>query len=311
MLAEGGSHNERRFGITGSGTLAGFGLLVSASRNDTDGVVRNNDYRNENVMLNITRRFGRQSLSLHGYFDSNEVGEPGPWGSDPKHIFTGIDTVSRDKNNFSDYGVHYEADLSPRVRQELFGSFFLDNSGFHSHFGFSFNKDLRGQAESRTIVSVSPHYTASFGVTAGREEVKNSFITDAGFSTFPLERNEVAVYPENRYELGGPPLPQRRHARRVFPHARHSRRRFFAALLPGSNISRANPKLSAAMWPSGTRVHASFGTGLRPPSGFELAFTNNPALKPERTRSLDAGVEQKFDNLLRWMPPTSTIATTT
>ena len=48
----------------------------------------------------------------------------------------------------------------------------------------------------------------------------------------------------------------------------------------------------------GTRLHASFGMGLRPPSGFELAFTNNPALKPERTRSVDAGVEQKFGNLL-------------
>ena len=63
--------------------------------------------------------------------------------------------VSRAKNNFSEYGAHYEADLSPRVRQELFGSFFLYNSGFVSQFGFSFNKDLRGQGEARTIVSVS------------------------------------------------------------------------------------------------------------------------------------------------------------
>ena len=47
-----------------------------------------------------------------------------------------------------------------------------------------------------------------------------------------------------------------------------------------------------------TRLHASFGMGLRPPSGFELAFTDNPALKPERTRSVDAGVEQQFGNLL-------------
>ena len=31
LLAEGGSHNERRFATTASGTLAGFGLLVSAS----------------------------------------------------------------------------------------------------------------------------------------------------------------------------------------------------------------------------------------------------------------------------------------
>ncbi len=141
LLAEGGSHNERRFGITGSGTVAGFGLLASASRFDTDGMVANDDYRNEDVLLNLSRVFRRQRVSLHGFFDSNEVGQPGPWGSDPKHTFPGIDTISRGKNNFSEYGAHYEADLGPRVRQEFFGSFFLYNNGFRSPYGFSFNKD--------------------------------------------------------------------------------------------------------------------------------------------------------------------------
>src|SRR5664279_1300721 len=53
LLAEGGSHNERRFGITGTGTIAGFGLLISASRYDTDGLVTNDDYRNEDVLFNL------------------------------------------------------------------------------------------------------------------------------------------------------------------------------------------------------------------------------------------------------------------
>ncbi|MCX6627350.1 MAG: TonB-dependent receptor [Candidatus Solibacter sp.] len=284
LLAEGGSHNERRFAITGTGSVAGFGLLVSASRYDSDGLVVNNDYRNESVLLNLTRRFGRQSLSMHGYFDSNEVGQPGAWGSDPQRTFSGIDTVSRAKNNFSEYGARYQADLSPRVRQELTGSFFLYNSGFQSTYGFSFGKDLRAQGEARTIVSLSRRDTASFGVTFGHEEVKNSFITDAGFATFPIERNEIAVYAENRYEVAGrlflsggvraeffrtPSIPTDGYSRPLFPE---------------SSISRVNPKLSAAY--------------VAPPSGFELAFTNNPALKPERTRSVDAGVEQKFGNLL-------------
>jgi outer membrane receptor protein involved in Fe transport len=300
LLAEGGSYDERRFGIGGSGVVAGFGIAASASRIDTNGLVVNNDYRNENAMLNVTRRFGRQRLSLHGDFDSNEVGEPGAWGSDPKHTFRGIDTVSREKIDFSDYLVHYEADLSSRVRQDLTGSFFLDNSGFRSRFGFSFNKDIRGQAEARTIVSVSPHYTAALGVTAGREEVKNSFITGATFEDFPLRRDDVAVYLENRFTIGGrlflnagvrgeflrtPAIPPDGFSRPFFPQ---------------SNISRANPKFAAAwLAATGTRLHSSFGTGLRPPSGFELAFTNNPELQPERTRSFDAGVEQKlFHNLL-------------
>jgi outer membrane cobalamin receptor len=298
ILAEGGSHNERRFAITGTGTVAGFGLLASASRYDNDGMVINDDYRNEDVLVNLTRRFGRQSLSMHGYFDSNEVGQPGAWGSDPKHTFTGIDTVSRAKNNFSEYGAHYEADLSPRVRQELSGSFFLYNSGFTSPWGFSFGKDLRGQGEARTIVSVSRHDTASFGVTGGHESVTNSFITDATYSTFPIERNEISVYAENRYEVAGRLFLSGGVRAEFFRTASIPTDGYSRPFFPQSNISRVNPKLSAAYVAGGTRLHASFGMGLRPPSGFDLAFTDNPALKPERTRSIDAGVERKLGNLL-------------
>jgi outer membrane receptor protein involved in Fe transport len=296
LLAEGGSYRERRFGITGTGTAAGFGILASASRFDTDGPVTNSDYRNENVLLNITRR----GLALHGGFDSNVVGQPGAWGSNPKGTFRGIDRISRARNNTSDYGARYGWNLGSRVRQEVSGSFFLNNNGYRSPFGFSFNKDLRGQGEARTIVSVAHHYTVAFGVSAMREEVKNSFITDEGFSTFPIKRNDAAVYLENRFEFRGrfflnagvrgewiriPSIPGDGFSRPVFP---------------SSNIGRANPKLAAAwMVASGTRLHSSFGMGIRPPTGFELAFTNNPGLRPERTRSVDAGIEQKlFQNLL-------------
>jgi outer membrane receptor protein involved in Fe transport len=42
------------------------------------------------------------------------------------------------------------------------------------------------------------------------------------------------------------------------------------------------------------RLHWSFGTGIRPPGGSDLAFTNNPDLKPERSISGDIGLERKF-----------------
>ncbi len=295
LLAEGGSYGERRFGVTASGMLAGFGVAASASRIDTNGPVINGDYRNEDLLLNITRRFRHQNLSLHGDFDSNGAGEPGPWGSDPAHTFTGIDTISRSSNNFGNYGAHWEADLSPRVRQEASGSFFLDNSGFQSPYGPSFNQDRRAQGDALTIVSVTTHYTAAFGVEAGREDVKNSFITDADFVTFPIERRDVAVYQENRFEIGG----------RLFLNAGARVEWIRTPAIPGdgfsrpdfpaSALARVNPKVAAAyMLDPSTRAHASFGTGMRPPSGFELAFTDNPRLAPERTRSFDAGIERRL-----------------
>jgi outer membrane receptor protein involved in Fe transport len=301
VLAEGGTYGEHRFGITGSGTWAGFGIVASGSRFDDNGPVENSDYHNQDLLLNVSKHFGRQRFSVHALFDSNDGGEPGPYGSDPKGIFTGIDTVSRSKNNFGEYGGHYEIDLSDRVRQELFGSFFLENSGYDSPDGFSFDKELRGQAETRTVVSVTRHYLVAMGFVAGREDVKNTYITDASFESFPIRRTDLAGYLENRFEFGGklflnagvraewiqtPSIPTDGYSRPFFP---------------ANTVSRANPKLSAAYVPAkNTRIHSSFGTGMRPPTGFELAYTDNPQLKPERMRSVDAGIEQTlFHDLLR------------
>ena len=64
-------------------------------------------------------------------------------------------------------------------------------------------------------------------------------------------------------------------------------------------MTRVNPKLAAGFAISSTtRAHASFGTGIRPPGGFDLAYTDNPALKPERTIGMDAGVEQQLGTRL-------------
>jgi outer membrane receptor protein involved in Fe transport len=294
VLAEGGSYHERRFGVSGGGQWLGFGVAASASRMDDDGPVVNSGYRNENLTLNVTRRFGRQSLSLHGDFDSNSVGEPGPWGSNPLGLFTGIDTVSRSKNNFSDYLFHYEGDLSGRVKQEVFGSFFLNNNGYASPYGFSSNKDLRGQGESRTVIAIARHYVAAVGVSEALEEVRNTFVTDAAFSTFPIRRNDTAFYLENRFEISG----------HVFLNAGVRGELIRTGAIPGDGylrpffptqtVAAVNPKIAAAYVQGATRLHTSFGTGIRPPGAFDLAYTDNPSLKPERTRSFDAGIERRL-----------------
>jgi outer membrane receptor protein involved in Fe transport len=302
VLAEGGTYQEHRFALGASGTLAGFGVAAFVSQLGDNGPVPNSDYRNDNVALHVTRSFGRQSLSFGGDYNANDVGDPGPYGSDPGHDFAGIDAVSRDKNDFSDYFLHHRIDFSPRFRQETFASFFLENSGYTSPYGFSFEKDLRGQFETRSIVSVAPWYTTAFGVSLTREEVKNTYISGDNFNPFSIRRDDTGIYWENRFTLGsrfffnagvrgeiiGTPF---------IPENVDDGRPSF----PASTVAKVNPKLAATYvlrrGGAGTlgsvRVHTSFGTGIRPPAGLELAFTNNPALKPERTASFDFGVEQR------------------
>jgi len=294
LLAEGGSHNERRFAIGSGGKIGGFGVAAFASRMDTGGPVTNSDYRNENLDLHLSRNFGRQNFAVHGNFNSNETGVPGPYGSDPLHQFSGIDRLSRNKNNFSDYGFHYQADVSQRVREELFGSFFLNNNFFKGDFS-SFNKDIRGQAETRTVVSVTREYTMAAGFVFSREEAKNTFLSDNNFQPFLLRRDQEGIYWENRFQLGQRLFLNVGARGEVFQTPRiASNLSFGRPEFRGQTISRVNPKIAVAYIVRSTRLHASFGTGIRPAAGLEIAFTNNPALKPERTTGFDVGVDRRF-----------------
>jgi outer membrane cobalamin receptor len=293
VIADGGSHGERRFAVSGSGTLAGFGIAASASRVDTDsdGNVANSGWRNENVLLHLNRNWARQSFSATGNFDSNEIGDPGPYGSDPAGLYSGVDTISRGKNNVSDYALHYQADLTSNVRGELFGGFFLGNNFYASPYGNSFNKDIRGQAEARAVISVARYWTMSTGFVWGREEIENTYVTTTSSTIYPLRRDEQGIYWENRLQFGRlyiqagvrgdifetPMLPN------------------YPSTLPPHTYGRVDPKLAVGYrLTSGTRLHASVGTGIRPPGGFDLAFTTNPDLKPERSTSVDAGISQSL-----------------
>src|SRR5262249_21986239 len=115
---------------------------------------------------------------------------------------------------------------------------------------------------------------------------------------FPIDRNEVAVYAEDRYEVAGHLFLSAGLRGEFFRTAAIPSDGFSRPAFPANNISRVNPKLSAAYVAGRTRFHSSFGMGVRPPSDYDLAFTDNPALKPERTRSFDAGIEQRFGSLL-------------
>ncbi|HUJ20430.1 MAG TPA: TonB-dependent receptor [Bryobacteraceae bacterium] len=295
-LAEGGSHDERRFALGGSGMLQDLGIGVFLSELDDNGPVSNSDYHDKNAFLTVTRNFGRQSMAADGSFNASEVGQPGPYGSDPEHLFTGIDLISRNRFNRSVYGGHYQIDVTPRVRQEVFAGLFWNNAYYISPYGDSYENDYRGQLEERTVVNFTPHYTAAFGYVFSREEVKNTFITDASANAFPLQRNQQGIYWENRFVFG----------RRLFVNAgareeiiRTSRIAADPGVarpeFPADTILKLNPKAAVAYaLREGTRLHASAGTGIRPPSGFELAFTNNPRLKPERTASGDVGIEQRL-----------------
>jgi len=266
FVAEGGTHEENRFGLSGSGPLGrDFGIAGSLSSLIQNGPVPNSDYRNQGGLLSLDWRHRTQDLFAFGAFNSNDAGQPGAFGYGP------VDTVSRSRDNTSTYGTHWQDVLSSNLRIDLFGGFYLNNSYFASPYGDSFNKDIRGYGEFRATYAVSASWSAAVGYSFAREEARNTFIDGL------WRRDEHGAYVENRVVLGK--LALNLGAREeVYP-----------------GIKRTSPKFSAAYTlGNARRLHASYGTGIRPPGGSELAFTNNPSLKPERVESYDVGLQQWF-----------------
>jgi outer membrane cobalamin receptor len=299
FLAEGGTHDENRFAVSGSFLTHGWGLAASGSSLITNGPVQNSDYRNDNFFLSGEHRFYTQSLYIFGNFSSNDVGEPGPYGSNPQGLFPGLDLISRSKNNTPTTGLHYQDDFTSNVRLDITAGFSLNNSFYISPFGDSFNKDIRPYGDARGTWRVFPFWTLAGGFAYAREEMKNTFVADANLNPFDLRRDNEGVYLDNHFSFFKNKLFINAGLREELYQTGFIQANFYASTpaIPAHDYSRLNPKISGVyLLPDNVRLHASYGTGIRPPGGSDLAFTNNPALKPERIESYDVGIEQRFLN---------------
>jgi len=299
IVAEGGTHAENRFALSGSFLTHGWGFAGSLSSLLANGPVLNSDYRNDNVFLSGEHRWYTQSLFIFGNFNSNNVGEPGPYGSNPVGLFPGLDLISRSKNNTPTGGLHYQNGFTDNVRLDVTAGFFLNNSFYISPYGDSFNKDIRPFGDARETWKVFSFWTLAGGFAFAREEMKNTFVAGADLNPFDLRRDNEGIYLDNHFSL---------FKNRLFLNAGLREELFQTGFIPSNtyaypatpniparDYSRLNPRISGVyMLQQGERLHASYGTGIRPPGGSDLAFTNNPALKPERIESYDVGIEQRF-----------------
>jgi outer membrane cobalamin receptor len=318
-LAEGGSFTTRRFATGASGLTRGLGWAYDLSRLDSGGVVRNDNYRNQTAFVSLGySRSPRRQATFHFFGNANDAGAPGPFGSDPDHLYDApifpsgptprqVGLLTRDKQNLFGYQGSYAEQLSPRFRQVVAASVASNDYYFRSPppFGDSFSNNLREVLNARSEVTVSDRDVLVAGLEYNREQVRNTFIAGPSNAPFLLPRTSLAWFAENRWNPGsrwfvttGMRVDDIRTGR--LPPDEFGLR----PLLPASSTVKVNPRLSTAYLAHQagtggglglTRLHASFGTGIRAPNGFELAFdNNNPNLKPEKSVSFDAGVEQRF-----------------
>jgi len=309
-VVEGGTYGTSKVSVDTAGSVGDLDWGTAFEQLETNGqngkttasgsVVSNDDYLRRDISLKgHWQRSPGTAIHATVRIGTNERGSPGPWGNDPGGTYHGIDTVSRGNNDNRLFSTSVEHQFSPNLDQHVSVSHTHTDSLFVGPYGESISENNRLSLQARTNAVLGSGIVATGGFELQQEDASSSYITDSLFSEVPVERRMIGFFGELRLD----PNPQL--SVTVGVRGDHIQRN----ALPGDAIGRppfvdetevaTSPKISIGWYPrppgktpDWTRVRVSVGTGLRPPSAFEIAFTDNPALKSERTRSVDFGVEQ-------------------
>ena len=309
---EGGSFGTLRLTGASSGDVGNWQWGVAAERLASDGLngeqsngrltIANDDYERHMAAAGGGWRTAHgASVSGDVKFLSDQRGFPGPFGSDPIGAFSGIDDVSRGTNERWLASLSAATSHHRRVSGLVQATHGRLESTFEAPFGSSESYWRRSTVRLQSNVLMHGVYS-SFGAEVQRERAGSTFITAEGSRQVPVERTLAGFFGEGRLT----PIPPIfiTAGVRVERITRHSLPGDPNAFAPRPDFERdtvvsVNPKLSASWFVRSvngtqTKLRVSAGTGIRPPDAFDIAFTDNPGLKPERSRSFDFGIDQTF-----------------
>jgi vitamin B12 transporter len=274
-FAEGGNFSTGRGGAELSGLLNRFDYSAGVSDLETQGQGPNDAFRDRTLSGNFGWRFtdtARVSLALRD--NDSTAGTPGQTLLAPPNL---TDYVSL--HNFS-ANLHVEFTTGSHWRHELNGGESYDRQFSFDPFFTSFLQYNRA-----TFVGQSTYQFKGLAFTAGYEyEVENGFI---GFS---VRRNNQAGFLDARWQ------PIARLTLNAGARAEDNAN-FGTRVVPRVGAAYALRIAQGAF--GDTRLHASYGQGIVEPRfdqsfSTDPCFTGNPTLRPEQSRTVHAGFEQKL-----------------
>ena len=317
-MTEGGSYGTFRGGASVTGSRGAFGWGGGFDGLTTNGDTReranlggqrvaNDDYTRNQVSGSFTwnARPGR-TVRIDARTSHDERGVPGAYGSDPIGVYSGLDLVSRSFNTTRELGASGTLKNGGTLRHHWqftiadFNNRFRSPSFIDPTVTSDSNTDARrvtARYQADTAIRTVP---LSAGAEYLSEREDNTFITGQAFQPIPVERRLAGFFVEGRPTMGD-------HASLNIGIRAERIERVALEGDPGTRpdfsndvVWSVNPKVSAAwmLRPSDgtdgawTKLRFGAGTGIKPPTAFEIAFTDNPDLKPERNRSWDIGVQQ-------------------
>ncbi len=318
---EGGSRGMRRASGATTGEVNGLRWQAGANYFEDAGFtgpstslgasnVSNDDAKESQVTGSLGWRHASSGTDIQGsalYVDTDR-GSPGPYGSDPAKRYGGVDTVSRGKTERIGGGFRWVQPwfgAGSRVRQRVEFDVADYDLHFKSKFGTSEGNTHRAHARVQTDVAANAAIGFSGGFEWLGERGGSTFITAGTRGEIPVKRGVLGIFGEGRWNAGDrATITAGVRGERITRDALPGDPLAFTPRpdFPEDTINSVNPKIAAAFLVSGrspgsgarawTRLRGAFGTGIRPPDAFEIAFTDNSGLKPERSKSGEFGTTQ-------------------
>jgi outer membrane cobalamin receptor len=277
LLSEGGKYGTWRAASRLSGMLGAFDYSAGGSWFDTNGQGTNNRFRDNSLSGNFSWRFSPDdSLRLALRNSSSDAGEPG------QTLFFPPDPNQHDRlQNFS-ANLGWDFDTGSHWHHHLDGI----ESYIHQLFADLPFFTVRNEFNRAGLDEQSSYLFRSGAATVGYDyEIENGF-----FSGTHARRNNQAGYLEARYQL----------ARRLTLNAgarAEANASFGTRVVPRLGLSYML-RTGSDFWGS-TRLYASYGLGIKEPSFLQSfsedpCFPGNPDLRPERSRTVHAGLDQQL-----------------
>jgi outer membrane cobalamin receptor len=322
LSAEGGSRRSGRGTARAAGRMGPWWWNAEVERFASDGytgrapatgeTVSNDDHDRSLGQAIVGFERGAFAARVQGRLFRAERGYPGPFGSDPNGTFGGVDRVSRGWTDHDTLGVSATHTAGARLRTRAQLTVADLEGRFRSPFGESRSSTRRVTVRAQADLALSPAAGLSFGAETLDERATSTFITGAAGRMLPITRLVAGGFAEARLEHRNRlALAAGLRVERIHRDPLEANENPFSPrpAFPADTVVSVNPRLAASWFLRSpgtagvgrapgrggwTRLRASAGTGIRPPDAFEIAFTDNPSLRPERSRSVEAGIEQAF-----------------
>lgn len=299
LLTEAGSYKTYKTSLGMNGSVSDFNYSVTLGRTKSDGFsaasekygnFEKDGYQKDNISSRFGYNFGRiAELNLFMNYNSSNTDydqSGGKYGDDPTYIFNQEEFSFRGEGKLNLFEGKWNQKIGASIIRNI-RKYSFDVSEFNFASSRSLYDGRKIKFDWNNNFNLIENHILTLGGEIEREEASseyNYFMSSLAYASyFPQNASSTfGIYLQDQLKIG-----QNLFSTIGFRLDEHDK--FGSAL-----TYRIAP--AYIIWQTGTKLKATFGSGFKAPSLFNLydPVFGNPDLHPEKSLGFDAGVEQYF-----------------